>query len=114
MAAKKKNRDQDRSVMDASSVAPDKVPAKSFLAEQADDDRLDAKAKHANKGLRSAKDTVATMAKAIAHGLASDSECVKLACLEEIADLGNSVRDGSRAAIRSAKTETRNLQGGTP
>jgi hypothetical protein len=109
--ATKKKRDQDRGVMDAASVSPDKVSAQDFLSGQADDDRMDAKAKHANKGLKAAKDMVATMAKAIAHGLASDSDSVKLACLEEIADLGNSVRDGSRAAIRSAKSENRNLQG---
>lgn len=108
MAAKKKT--QDRQFMDASGGAATSEDAKSFLEGQADEDREDAKARHANKGLKNAKDLVATMAKAVAHGLASESEAVKAACLEEIADLGNAVRDGCRAALRAAKTETRNVQ----
>lgn len=108
--ATRKKKDQDRHVMDASSVDPQRVPASDFLAGQAEEDREDAKARHLNKGLKTAKELCATMAKAIAHGLASDSEAVKLACLEEIGDLGGGVRDGSRAAIRAGKKENRNLQ----
>jgi hypothetical protein len=87
--------------------------AAGFLGDQADEDRDTAKTSQAAKGLRTAKDLVGVMAKAIAHGLASESDGVKLACLEEVADLGNAARDACRAAMRDAKKETRNLQPST-
>jgi len=110
MAARRK--DVDRPVMDMAGAvtAPPGTAARSFLEEQADEDRGDAKTKHANKGLRTAKDLVATMMKSAAHGLASDSDVVKVACLEELAELGNSVRDGARAAMRQMKAENKNVQ----
>lgn len=105
----RKPKEQDRTYMDASAPAA-QDDAKNFLAEKADDDREDAKAKHANKGLRTAKDLLGTMVKAVAHGLSSDSDDVKRACLDEVAELGNAVRDAARAAMRASKTETRNVQ----
>ena len=110
--AARKSKAGDRPVMDMGGqvAAPEGTAAKTFLDEQADADRGDAKTKHANKGLRTSKDLVATMAKSAAHGLASDSDAVKIACLEELAELGNSVRDGARAALRQMKAENRNVQ----
>ena len=110
--ASKRKKDQDRVFMDAAGAPPaaTKAEAADFMHEKADEDRTDAKIRHADKGLRSAKETLATMVKAVAHGLASDSDAVKAACLEEVADLGNAVRDGCRAALRAAKTEKRNVQ----
>jgi hypothetical protein len=100
---------QDRQVMDMSSQAAE-VSAKTFLDDQADEDRTDAKASHANKGLKAAKELLGTMTKAVAHGLSSENDSVKQACLDEVAELGNACRDACRAAIRSAKAETRNVQ----
>lgn len=114
----KPKRDQDRSVMDASGapkLAPvaatkDKDAKKNILTETADKDRTDAKARHLSKGLSDAKNLIATMAKATAHGIASESDKVKRDVLDELADLGNAVRDGAREAIRNAKVEKRNVQ----
>ncbi len=100
---KKGKRDQDRPVMDAAS-SPD------FMRKQAEEDRVDAKTKHLDRGLKTARDAVATMAKSAAHGLASDSHEVKLACLEELATLGNHCRDATREAMRKAKGEKKNVQ----
>lgn len=95
---RKPKRDQDRTVMDAASAAtPD------FMRAQAEDDRRDAVTRSLDKGLKVAKDAVAQMAKAVAHGLASDSDAMKEAVLEELATLGNHVRDEARAAMRRAK-----------
>lgn len=99
--------DGDRPMMDMGGTPEN---ASDFMAAQADDDRKAAKEKYANKGLRSARETVATMTKAVAHGLASDSDGVKASCLEELAELGNAVRDICRAAMRKSATENRNVQ----
>lgn len=110
--AARKNRAADRPLMDMSGQPPEAAApdVRNFLVDAAEDDRLDAKTKHLNKGLRTAKDLLATMTKSAAHGLASDSDAIKDACLEELAELGGSVRDSSRAAKRSATKENRNLQ----
>lgn len=103
-----RGRTQNRPLMDMGGTPPaasdgDKKTAKHFMAAQADDDKTDAKAKAANKGLRSAKDNLATMTKLCTAAIATDSDDVKLSCLQEIADLGNAVRDGCRAAMRAVK-----------
>lgn len=110
MASRRKSSsdDGDRPMMDMGGTAPE-TPA-DFMAAQADDDRKSAKEKHANKGLRSAREMVACMTKSVAHGLASDSDAVKASCLEELAELGNAVRDACRAAIRKSASENRNVQ----
>jgi hypothetical protein len=118
MAARKR-KSGDRPLMDMGGTPPQPADdtkgkdAAGFLGEAAEDDREDARTKHANKGLRSAKDAVSAMAKHVAAGLASDTEDLKLALLSEIADLAAAVRDGSRAAMRACKAETRNLQDAT-
>lgn len=117
MASKKKGT-QDRPVMDMGGTVPEplskatqlEVKSAGFLGEKAEEDREDARTQHANKGLRNAKDTLATMTKAVAHGLSSDSEATKHHVLAEVADLGNAVRDGCRSALRSSKGEKRNVQ----
>lgn len=113
MARPRKSDAGDRPVMDMGGTQPDaaaKAAAKTFLDEAADQDRGDAQTRHANKGLRQAKEHVQTLAKHCASALASDSMTIKLALLDEIADLGAAIRDGCRAASRDAKKETRNLQ----
>lgn len=107
MAARK--RTQDRPMMDMGGTPPAEE-AKNFMEAKADEDRGDAKSKHANKGLRTAKDLLNEMAKAVAWGLATDDDDVKHMALEKTGDLGNAVRDACRAAMRAASTEKRNLQ----
>jgi hypothetical protein len=92
--------------MDASSAKD----AKNFLSAQADDDRKDAKAKHLSKGLRTAKELVATMQKSVAHGIASQADEIQRVCLDELAELGNAIRDAARAAIRNSTSEAKNVQ----
>lgn len=99
----KKERDQDRPIMD-------RAGDKDFLRKQADADRKDAKTRHLDKALKTAREAVSTMAKAAAHGLASDSWDAKEACLEELATLGNHVRDEAREGMRNAKGEKKNVQ----
>ena len=93
-----------------SNAAQLEVKSAGFLGDKAEKDREDARTTHANKGLRNAKDLLSTMTKAVAHGLSSDSEATKHHVLTEIADLGNAVRDGCRAALRASKAENRNIQ----
>lgn len=106
---------QDRTYMDASSapkptaVQTDKA-AKTFMDRQADEDREDAKASHCNKGLKTCKDLLDQMRKAVDHGIATEHDGQKRACLAEVGDLGNAVRDCAREAVRNSKTEKRNLQ----
>jgi len=108
-----KAKTQDRQFMDASSAPTAKQTdkkAKTFMDKQADEDRDDAKATHCNKGLKSCKDLLDQMSKAVAHGIATEHDGQKRACLAEVGDLGNAVRDTARQAVRDSKVEKRNLQ----
>lgn len=109
-AKKPKGRDdKDRAVMDAASqVKPG--PAKGYMHDQADLDRGDARSTKLNKALTKVKDDCASMSKAIAHAQATDHDDMKVACLDEIATLGNSIRDAARKAIRDAKQPAPNVQ----
>lgn len=104
--AARKAKTQDRGVMDASATR-DKD---NFMTKKAEDDKEDAKARHSRKGLEEAKKLASSLTKCVAHGLSSDSDDAKEMCLREASDIGNQVRDCSNAALRAAKTETRNIQ----
>ena len=109
MATKKRAaKDGDRQLMDASGGTAAK--GKDFLQQKKAEDKMDAKAKKLNKGLRNAKESNKVLVTALAHGMATESDEAKKACLEEVATLAESIRDGSRTALREAAAETRNLQ----
>ena len=100
---KTKTKDRDRPRMDMSGSA-------SVLEKQAEVDRVDARARHLSDGLKSAKEHMQRIDKAIAHGNATDSDDMKRGCLTEVADLASTIRDGARRAIRNAAAESRNVQ----
>jgi hypothetical protein len=88
----------------------EKSAAATFLQEQASDDRKTTKAKAAEDGLKRAKAAAATINKALAHGLATEDDDVRLMVLKEIADLGSEIRTACDAACRKLKAENRNGQ----
>lgn len=81
-----------------------------FMKGQADEDVANAKVEHCGKGLRTAKDLLSTMQKAVAHGLATDDDDMKRSCLAEIGECANAVRLACKRAIEDSEKETRNLQ----
>ena len=82
----------------------------SFMDQKKTADRDDAKGAKLTTGLTTAKELVASMAKAVAHGVVSDDRAMQAAILHELADLAEQVRDGSRKAVRDSMSENRNLQ----
>jgi hypothetical protein len=113
MAKNRKARDGKMAAAgdDAEINDPDfEVKDSNVLVETAEDDRLDAKARHMKKGLDAAKETAANILKLAAAGLADETEELRAMLLNKIADLGGDIRDAARKAVREAKTETRNVQ----
>lgn len=111
MAAAKKGSAKKSSAKDAPIM--DKAGAKKgpgYMGNQADLDRGDAKAAKLEKGLADVKDSAAQMVKAIAHGIATDSDEMMSAVLDEVATLGNGIRDRARKALRDWKAPARNEQ----
>lgn len=84
--------------------------AKTFMDKQADSDRDDAKTEHCAKGFKKVRDLVGRISKAAAHGLATEEPAQMRSCLTEIGNLGNSIRDTAREAVRNSRDEKRNLQ----
>ena len=76
---------------------------KSFMHDQANLDKQDAVTAALDNALGKTKTLSATIAKSIAHAQSTESDEMKIACLDEIADMSNSIRDKSRQAIRDAK-----------
>tara|TARA_R110000796_G_scaffold229663_6_gene347092 strand:+ start:1271 stop:1717 length:447 start_codon:yes stop_codon:yes gene_type:complete len=97
-SAKPRGDDRDRSIMDkAGATSP------TFLHEQANLDRQDAATAALDKALGKCKELAAAIVKSIAHAQATETDEMKMACLDEIATLGNKCRDKARTAIRDAK-----------
>jgi hypothetical protein len=105
-AKKSTNKGATDSLMDKSGGKP----AAGYMADQAEEDRTDAKAAKLEKGLAAVKDMAAQMAKGIAHGIATDSDEMMAAVLDEVAALGNAIRDRARKALRDYKAPAKNVQ----
>lgn len=88
----------------------DKVKGGTFMHDKADLDRTDARTSKLQKGLSDCKEHAATMVKAIAHGIATESEEMVLAVLDEVANLGATIRDRAKRAIREGKASQNNEQ----
>lgn len=111
--ARKKKGTQERPLMDMSGAADHAAEGgvvESFLEEQADEDRRDAKSKHLDTGLNDAKETVAVMKKLADAGQATDADSLKVALLEQMSELADGLANSSRKAVRDAKAEKRNVQ----
>lgn len=108
--APKKNRKRSGKNAAANDDAED-TPEESFMEAQADDDRTDARSRILKSGLETVKEHAGDMSKLAAAGLATEDESLRAALLNELATLGESVRDGARKAVRESKAETRNVQG---
>jgi hypothetical protein len=89
------------SMIDKAGASNVKTPT--FMHERANLDKQDAATAALDKALCKTKELVATMAKSIAHAQSTESDDMKMACLDEIATLGNKARDKARAAINDAK-----------
>lgn len=111
MARKKNKRSgKNAAANDDTEDKPEQDAEQSFFDAQADDDRTDARSKILKTGLESAKQHAGDMAKLAAAGLATEDESLRAALLNELATLGESVRDCARKAVRESKAETRNVQ----
>jgi hypothetical protein len=77
------------------------VKRRTFMDEQKDADAAVGRAEALDAGLKSAKDDVSLLAKAVAHALATPDDNQKLVIVSEIADVAARLRDRVRRVARA-------------